>query len=371
LREALAVANNGDTINATRVSGTIFLTSGTLQITHSVHINGPGAGNLAVVGRVTCPVVFENFASDVTISGFTITNSSGDGILNQRGGLTVSKSSVVFNAGVGIGNSINFSSGATLTITNCTISGNFGAGISSGNPNAETELTVKNCTISGNFGGGITSRGIDGGAGLTVKNCTISGNSGNGITSGAAGIEAGGASTVAISDSTISGNSGDAIFNAVGLHAGASVSVKSCTISGNSGGGIYNDASHGFPGFERLELGSTILKAGSSGENIFNNRGTVTSLGYNLSTDHGGGFLTGPGDQINTNPLLGPLRDNGGPTFTHALLPGSPAINAGGSNFTGASFDQRGPGYHRVVDGRIDIGSFEVQATPTPTPTAP
>src|SRR5262245_42149431 len=86
----------------------------------------------------------------------------------------------------------------------------------------------------------------------------------------------------------------------------------------------------------------------------------------------GGGFLTGPGDQINTHPMLDLLQDNGGPTFTQALLPGSPAINAGNPNFTPLpSFDQRGPGYHRVMNGRIDIGSFEVQVTPTPMPTPP
>ena len=82
--------------------------------------------------------------------------------------------------------------------------------------------------------------------------------------------------------------------------------------------------------------------------------------------------MTGPGDQINTEPLLGPLQDNGGPTLTHALLPGSPAIDAGDPNFTPPPFyDQRGPGFPRVVNGRIDVGSFEVQGpTPTPTPTA-
>ena len=73
LRQALAVANDGDTINATGVSGTILLTSGELQINHNVTINGPGAQNLAVNGNATFRV-FENFASDVTISGFTVTN---------------------------------------------------------------------------------------------------------------------------------------------------------------------------------------------------------------------------------------------------------------------------------------------------------
>jgi hypothetical protein len=129
-----------------------------------------------------------------------------------------------------------------------------------------------------------------------------------------------------------------------------------------------------------VEISNTILNAGASGENIFNNSGTVTSHGYNLSSDDGGGYLTGPGDQINTDPLLGPLQDNGGPTLTHALLPGSPAINAGDPNFTlPPVYDQRGPNFYRVRDTNIDIGSFEVQAgigprqrpTPRPRPTPP
>src|SRR5215469_279990 len=67
LRDALAIANDGDTIDATGVSGTILLTSDELQITHSVTINGPGAGSLAINGNATFRV-FENFASNVTIS---------------------------------------------------------------------------------------------------------------------------------------------------------------------------------------------------------------------------------------------------------------------------------------------------------------
>jgi hypothetical protein len=67
--------------------------------------------------------------------------------------------------------------------------------------------------------------------------------------------------------------------------------------------------------------------------------------------------------------MLGPLQDNGGPTFTHALLIGSPAINAGDPSFNPPpDYDQRGPGYPRVVNGRIDIGSFEVQTIVCPQP---
>jgi hypothetical protein len=105
--------------------------------------------------------------------------------------------------------------------------------------------------------------------------------------------------------------------------------------------------------------------------------GTVTSNGYNLSSDDGGGFLTATGDQINTDPKLGPLQDNGGPTFTHAVLTGSPAIDQG-YNFSGSTTDQRGTGFARTVDlgfpkpmggDGTDIGAFEVQSSaPCPQP---
>ena len=185
---------------------------------------------------------------------------------------------------------------------------------------------------------------------------------------------------VSIGNSTISGNS--AGTNGGGIYDVRSLlHVGNSTISGNSagsGGGIYNDG--GADGGINGEISNTILNAGASGENIINNNGLFNSLGYNLSSDDGGGYLNGPGDQINTDPLLGPLQDNGGPTFTHALLPGSPAINEGDPNFTPPpSYDQRGPNFYRVRDLNIDIGSFEVQAgfgprqrpTPHPRPTPP
>ena len=110
----------------------------------------------------------------------------------------------------------------------------------------------------------------------------------------------------------------------------------------------------------------------------------MTSLGYNLSSDDASASLNQTGDQNSTNPQLNPLADNGGPTFTHSLLPYSPAVDRG-KNFTAATTDQRGPGFVRTFaftnppipdrtgDG-TDIGAFEVQAqpqppTPTPTPT--
>ena len=310
LRQALAIANNGDTIDATGVSGAITLTIGELLVNKSVTINGAGAEVLAVDGNAAGRVFFITFGETVAISGFTIRNGHAG------------------TAGGGIDNENN----ATLTITNCTISGN----------------------VAG-LGGGIFNNGM-----LTITSTTISGN----FSSNGGAVYNSGGGTLTITNSTVSGNSagsGGGIFNI------AAFAITNSTFSGNSaqlGGGIFST--------ETVEIGNTILNAGKSGANIVNSGGTVTSHGYNLSSDDGGGVLTGPGDQINTNPLLGPLQDNGGPTFTHALLPGSPAINTGDPIFTPPPFfDQRGPGFNRVVNGRIDKGSFEVQGlTATPTPTA-
>jgi hypothetical protein len=362
LRDALAAAIDGDMIDATGISGTILLTSGELQITHAVTISGPGAGNLAVDGNGTFRV-FDNLISGVSISGFSITNGSAPG--NNGGG--------VFNEG---GNS------ATLRLSDCTVSGNsadFGGGIF----NLNGTLTVDNCTISGNAaafsGGGIDNSASDGAASLTITNSTISDNSatandGGGILSGAAGTTLSVASLI-VSNSTLSDNSatgnGGAIANtADAAPNNAQAAITNSTISDNSatanGGGIYN-------AIGEFQIGDTILNAGSSGVNIFINSGRATSLGYNLSSDDGGGVLTGTGDLINTDPMLGPLQDNGGPTFTHALLPGSPAIDAGDPAFTSPPFfDQRGNPFDRVIGSLIDIGSFEVQlgGTPTPTPTS-
>ena len=103
--------------------------------------------------------------------------------------------------------------------------------------------------------------------------------------------------------------------------------IVNSTIFANQGTGIEVDDGG------TVELINTILA--QNGDGSFDDNGgdgTITSLGGNLSDDDGGGFLTAAGDQTNTNPLLGPLADNGGPTITLALLPGSPAIDAGGAD---------------------------------------
>jgi predicted outer membrane repeat protein len=369
LRQAIAVAHDGDRITFA-VSGTITLTSGALVVAKNVTISGPGADHLSIVG-MPFQSVFSVGAA--TISGLTIRDGAvgidNGGMLtvmncvisgNSVGGIHNGSSLTVVNSNVsdnffGIYNITGELGVVTATILSTTVSGNSAGGVVA-SPHffgGRAYITISDCTISGNFsttgGGGIFATNTS----LNVANSTISGNS---TGSSGGGISVSGSDLVpgsSIVNSTISGNS--AGTSGGGIYNNSSLDVTLSTITGNSapsGGGFYNVGS--------VEVSNTILNAGASGENIFNDGGTVTSVGYNLSSDDGGGYLNGPGDQINTDPLLGPLQDNGGPTFTHALLPGSPAIDAGNPSFSPPpSHDQRG--CPRVINGRIDIGSFERQ----------
>ena len=319
-RQAVADAVDGDTINfSSSLNGqTITLTSGELLVNKSVAVSGPGAERLAVDANHASRVFYIAAGKDVTISGLTISNGK-----------------VISDFGGGI-----YNDHATLTLSSCTVSGN---------------------SIDFGVGGGIYNDGADGSATLTVSNCTISGNSayfGGGIYNWVG--------TVTVTNSTLSGNWAGS--SGGGIRNDGTLTITNSTLSGNfcgnsaddHGGGIYNGGT--------LKIGDTILKVGPSGENVYNVQplGSVTSLGYNLSSDNGGGYLTATGDRITTDPMLGPLQNNGGPTFTHLPASNSAAIDAGDPTM---AMDQRGPGFVRVVNGRADIGAVEVQSTPAPTPT--
>ena len=384
LRQALTDASDGDLINFA-VTGTIVLTSGGLVIDKRVTISGPGPDRLSIDGNQTnFQCVFGVADSNtVTISGLTVTN--GDcGMYSDHASLIVTNCVVMANKGHsslgGIG--INDTRGptaavedrndcdareafgdrpagfVTLTIANCVISDNSGSGVE----NLSASVTIIDSTISGNFsdnseggfgeGGGIYTSGAKLPGNLTVINSTISGNfasfNGGGIASGFSGLS--------ILNSTISGNStGDPDKGTAGGIGASSVTLLNSTVTGNSAaicGGVCGGT---------VEIGNTILNANASG----NIDGTVTSHGYNISSDDGGGLLTGPGDQINTDPLLGPLRNHGGPTLTHMPMRGSPAIDAGDPSFTSPpDHDQRGACFLRVFGPRIDVGSVETQPRP-------
>ena len=407
LRQALADANSADTIQfAPALNGqTIALTSGELVIDENITISGPGPSQLTVRRSFGTPffrILHVTPGHIVTIEGLTITDgnhsASGGGVFNEQATLTVNNCDVSGNfSGVSGGGLYSSGASARLTIVNSRIIGNFaggmfqGGGGQGGGINSDGTLTIINSIVGGNSvpvqppypgaAGGIFSGGT-----AEISNSSIGSNVGGAY---GGGIVNGGAS-MTITSSTISGNT--TIGSGGGISSSGPLTITNCTITGNSasykgfgtGGGISSGSAplaitnstlsgNSVPSFQgyggtinlsggTLQIQNTILSASGPVGNIFSNSGTVTSHGYNLSSDNGGGFLTAAGDQINTNPMLGPLQNNGGPTFTHALLTGSPAINAGDPNFTPPpSNDQRGPGYPRVIGGRIDIGSFEVQ----------
>jgi hypothetical protein len=358
-------------------TGTLTVTSSTLSGNYSVE-NGGGIWNqLNGTLTVTASTLSGNSAGTGggiwNVGTLTVTNStlsgnsagSGGGIENAVGTLTVTASTLTGNSAVSGGGGINNSSNGRLTITASTLSGNsatggidvpgIGGGIYNTSPQG---VTLTSSTLSGNSasveGGGIFNA-VNGM--VTVTASTLSGNSASSLGGGIYSDS----STVILANSTLSGNSatyGGGIYNS-GLDS--TLTVTSCTLSGNSasslGGGIYSGAG-------LIALRNTIL-AGNTAPTGPDVDGILNSQGHNLIGDGSGGSGFVATDLVGTSaspvdPKLGPLQDNGGPTQTMALLPGSPAIGAGDP--TGAPlYDQRGPGFPRVVNGKIDIGAFEVQ----------
>jgi hypothetical protein len=383
LRDAIATTPAGGTVDfQAGLSGTITLNTGELLIAKNLTIAGPGADVITVSGNNASRVFDVGATFTVDISGLTIADGSvtgtdhGAGIFNA-GALTLTASAVSGNSDEGIWNQ-----GSLMTITGSTISGNSLAGIY----NASSTLTVTASTLSANDDGGIVNVSST----LTITSCTFHGNTG----SNGGGIFSGIGSTLTVTASTFSGNSvmagGGGIFNAgiatvtnstfsgnvasagggilnVGLLSAAEATLTNSTLSGNSaanvGGGIYN-----FGAQATIISRNTILAANTAAGSP-DISGVLTSQGHNLIGDGTGGSGYDATDLVGTSsnpidPLLGPLQDNGGPTFTMTLLPGSPAINAGDPT-DAPMWDQRGPGYPRVVNGMIDIGAYEHQAVAT------
>jgi hypothetical protein len=112
-----------------------------------------------------------------------------------------------------------------------------------------------------------------------------------------------------------------------------------------------------------LDIGNSIVANNRVTNNLAISGGAFTSLGYNLTNSGAGTRFTATGDLANTHPLLGPLQDNGGSSWTHALLPGSPAIDRipFGVNGCGTSIttDQRGWPRPFPPGGQCDVGAFE------------
>jgi uncharacterized repeat protein (TIGR01451 family) len=211
--------------------------------------------------------------------------------------------------------------------------------------------------ISGGFGGGAGLGGAlfnDAGGAATISDSTLSGNTAQGGAGGPAYGTGGPGSA--------GSGLGGAAFNRSGT-----LTIPNSTLSGNTanqGGGVYDLGDAG-PG--PVNLRDTIVANSANGASDFQsaaiNGGSVTTTGTNklIRTNPAAGGFTGANTITGQDPLLGPLPNNGGPTQTMALLPGSPAIDRG-DNFGVPATDQRG--LPRIVNGIVDIGAFEVQTPP-------
>jgi polyvinyl alcohol dehydrogenase (cytochrome) len=396
LRQAILDANahrGRDTITF-RAHGTIELAAALPDLTGDLTIEGPRPNQLTV--RRDTGGNYRIFTVDggatVVLAGLTIADgaaAAGGGVLNDGGTLTIEHCVLLDNLaqardaeGGGVCNPHG-----TLTVRDSTFTGNtvkhvgFGNGSAAGGAlSNDGRATVTGSTLSDNSSNTGDGGGIANGGTMKLGFSTVSHNQGAGINN---------LGTLAVHNSTLAANRNDNFAGAGGIENEGKLTVRNSTISGNSAlvgaGGIDNllgdvslqnstlsdntvDDPQGFSGAQifadNLPGGSfvvrnTIFAGHSNAPNIF---GTPTSEGHNLNSDGSGG-LNGTGDLLNTDPLLGPLQDNGGPTLTQALSPGSPAIDAGDD--TGArAFDQRGPGFARIVNSTIDIGAFEVQNDP-------
>jgi hypothetical protein len=293
-------------------SGTLTVTQSTIADSYAV--NGGGIYNTGTL--ILADTTFDSNTANCTSIG------NGGGILND-GQTTITGSRFIGNNGGSYGGGLHNGSYSYMTIIDSSFNQNQawgGGGIS----NAGT-LTLTTSTIYTNtakYGGGIAN-GISGGTPniLILTNVTISDNT-NTETSGGGGLQSDNG-TVTITFATFAQNRGEAGV----MQWGGQLIFKNSIITN------------------------------STPKNCV---GTITSQGFNIADDYSCGFYQ-TGDRENTDPNLGILTDNGGPTLTHLLQQESPAID-GGQCVIGINSDQRG--VSRPQDAACDIGALEVKIIP-------
>jgi hypothetical protein len=378
--------------------GTVHVAAGTyyenLEIGKSLTMIGSGAPTTIIDGDDSGRVLHISsiIGQTNTISNFTIQNghiSWGCDGMPVGGGVYVAVAHIV-------------------TLNDCTIKNNIADFLGGGIYNAG-QITLNRCTISGNsagrIGGGIANfvdepeLATDGS--MSLVNCTISGNTveyslrstavnenlaamvlfepGSSLALGGGVYNGGEASflNVTIANNRVFENleadeDGNNFFNIPIAYAGpvipephgggfANVPLQCPNDSNSLESGASSTTANVLLANPVATFKNTIV-ANNIPENGYNDGGEVDSLGHNLDSENTCGF-NGTGDLRNTNPLLGPLQDNGGPTFTCALLEDSPAIDAGDNN--GApDTDQRG--ISRPQGTAVDIGAYEFVPTEVP-----
>jgi CSLREA domain-containing protein/uncharacterized repeat protein (TIGR01451 family) len=359
--------------------------TGVLTLTNSIVISNTATdgGGIKVLGRLT-------------LTDSQVESNQGGGISNDGGLLNLDTAQIMNNAG---GYGVRNQNQASLTFNSGSVSGNQGGGIYNSTSSATlSRLSILNNTSGGgvyNSGGTLTR--------LIVNSCTVMTNT---ATSGGGIFNAGVGANATVNDTRIRGNSatgaGGGLYNNGVLtlnrstvdnnqartgggidHAGGNLYLTNDTVSGNTagdnGGGIYNRGSailsnvtfadnvanglntggNIFNDEAELSIKSSIVAYSQADGNCANSAGFLNSLGHNLESGSTCGF-SAPGDLVNTDPLLGPLQNNGGPTPTRALLHGSPAIDQGDNSGCPAT-DQRG--IARPQGAACDIGAYESGGT--------
>ncbi len=418
LREAICAANNnpGDDTIAVSVAGTFSITrfpgteenansTGDFDVTGGLSITGFGPGATIIDGmaqdRVFDLAPISSCSCTISLSGLTIRNGKAFANNSNAGGaiyigssttVNISNSVIESSTSTSLGGAIHLAATSSLTLNNVTVQNNISAS-SGGGIHAFGSLNITGSFISNNQAesGGALHLAQDNTRTISITNSTFSAN--RTVTTAGGNADDGGAiygntdAVVTISGNTFSSNTcannGGAFYLQDNLSTGTGTyNLTNNTLSGNradaGGGGIYiasgnltlrnvtatqnhsdnNNAGAESGGGLRAAGGTVTLNNTILAENF---RGSTTA-----TTDNVSGTTSGGNNLTSGSPLIGLLAGNGGPNLTHALLGGSPAIDAGNNALCPAT-DQRGVA--RPFHGICDIGAYELTDTTPPETT--
>jgi hypothetical protein len=378
-----ANANTNTAGSVINFDPTVFGTSQTITLSNTLElsesdgpemIQGPGSAVGTISGGNAVGVILVDGGVTASVSNLTISGgnaSSGGGGIENNGSLTLSGSTVSDNTGSIRGGGI-WNTG-TMGITTSTIAGNTaannanGGGIANGGLLTLTDSTVADNTAA-TFGGGLASSGV-----TVVEDSTLSANSagtgGGGIWTLVNGSYP--VSTLTIVDSTIADNQASAYGG--GIYSQAPLTLVNSTIAYNTTSEGGDGAGIEIGGSGNATLNNTIVVANTQGTTLFaydddlaGGPGDFTGSNNLVGNDRTGTLSSSDNLLGVTNPGIGLLGNNGGPTQTIALYAGSPAINAGSvalavdpTTNQPLAYDQRGIGFPRTISGTVDIGAFE------------